>query len=263
MKELVIETNPLTREFYFPGNEVGCLLIHGFTGSPAEMRPLGEVLQEKGYTVLGVRLKGHAETEERMAETGYRDWIKSVEEGYEKLRKKTEKVFVMGLSMGGILALHLARHREVQGVVSLAAPIRVANLLAYLAPVLKYFMKFFPPGKEKEDNTGEKMIADTDRDIKSEYIVSYNRVPVNCVHDLLILMDKTRRGLPFVKVPALVVQSRKDNIVRPVSAEIIYRELGSSDKNLVWLEESGHIITADCEREKVFQEVNEFISSHL
>ncbi|MEC9488962.1 MAG: alpha/beta fold hydrolase [Halanaerobium sp.] len=259
----IMEVNELAREYFYSGDKAGCLLLHGFTGSPAEMRLLGNELREEGYTVHGVRLAGHGETVEKMAETGYQDWIKSVEEGYEKLRAETDKIFVMGLSMGGILSLYLAQHKPVEGVISLAAPVRIFSRLAHLSPVLKHIFKFFPPGQEVSDEfLEEKMTGSSDRDLKREYILGYNRVPVRCVHELLKLMRMTRRGLPDIKVPALVIQSRGDDVVRPVSADIIFRELGTEDKKLVWLEESGHIITADCEREQVFAEVKAFIKEN-
>ena len=64
------------KEFYYKGSNTGVLLIHGFTGTPSEVRLLGEFLKDKGYTVRGILLKGHGTTIEDMRKCGYRDWIK-------------------------------------------------------------------------------------------------------------------------------------------------------------------------------------------
>jgi carboxylesterase len=90
---------------------VGALLIHGFTGTPREMRPLGEALAGAGLTVLGVRLAHHATQPRDMFRSHWRDWYASVLDGYYLLRDQCETVFVMGLSAGGTLALYLAAHR--------------------------------------------------------------------------------------------------------------------------------------------------------
>src|SRR3989304_2424624 len=84
--------------FYFPGGNIGCLLVHGFTGTPKEMRYLGKNLANRGYSVLGVRLVGHATRMEDMTRTSYRDWLASVEDGWWMLSGCSEKIFVIGRS---------------------------------------------------------------------------------------------------------------------------------------------------------------------
>ncbi|HZK55502.1 MAG TPA: alpha/beta fold hydrolase [Desulfosporosinus sp.] len=108
--------------FYFPGKRVGCLLIHGFSGAPAEMRFMGERLAEAGWTVLGILLSGHGTTPEQRAETSWEDWAKDVEVGVKELRKSCDTVIGIGLSMGGLLALHLATLGLVDGIVAMNAP---------------------------------------------------------------------------------------------------------------------------------------------
>ena len=96
---------PTAEPFFFPGNQIGCLLVHGFTGSPKEMRWMGEYLGNLGYTVLGVRLAGHATRPEDMMRMQWQDWLASVEDGYFLLKNCVDQVFIIGLSMGGILSL--------------------------------------------------------------------------------------------------------------------------------------------------------------
>ena len=94
--------------FYFPGNHIGCLLLHGFSGSPSEMRYMGERLAQDGWTVSGILLSGHGTTPELMAKTSWEDWVKDAEAGVRQLRKSCDIIIGIGLSMGGLLALHLA-----------------------------------------------------------------------------------------------------------------------------------------------------------
>ena len=99
---------PEAEPFAFPGGDVGCLLVHGFTGNPSSMRPMGEYLAGQGFTVVGPRLKGHGTRVEDMFDNTYQDWIASAEAGLDEIRKQCRTVFVAGLSMGATLAMHLA-----------------------------------------------------------------------------------------------------------------------------------------------------------
>ena len=113
---------PSAEPFYFPGNKTGCLLVHGFTGAPKEMRWMGEYLAEEGFSVLGVRLAGHATKPEDMIRTRYTDWMHSVEDGYHLLKGTVDRVFLIGLSMGGALSLLMASKLDVSGVFVMSAP---------------------------------------------------------------------------------------------------------------------------------------------
>jgi carboxylesterase len=95
---------PTAEPFFFAGNRVGCLLIHGFSGTPKEMRWMGEYLGNLGYSVLGIRLAGHATQPEDMQRMHWQDWLASVEDGYWLLQGSVDQVFLIGLSMGGILS---------------------------------------------------------------------------------------------------------------------------------------------------------------
>ena len=115
------------KPFYFEGNQIGVLMVHGFTGSPVELYLMGEYLAQKGLTVLGVRLAGHGTTPEEMAETGWRDWVASAKEGLERLRAERERVYVVGYSLGGVITLHLAARLSMDGAVLLATPTYVSD----------------------------------------------------------------------------------------------------------------------------------------
>lgn len=237
--------NEFAKEFYYKGNNTGVLLIHGFTGTPSEVRLLGEYLRDKGYTVKGILLKGHGTTIADMKKCSYRDWIKGAVEGYKALKQECDEVFAIGLSMGGLLSLYLARNYDVRGAVTLSAPIRIHGRMAALSFLERQFRAHIlrNPGK---------------KDIN---IISYERSPLICVHHLFKLIRYIKANLQYIEKPVLIMQSYGDKTVSPMSANIIYNSIGSRDKSIIYLHKSGHIITCDNEKEQVFEEVYSFIKA--
>lgn len=217
--------------YLLKGGPVGCLVIHGFTGSPAEMHPIAKHLHDRGHTVHAPLLAGHGTCPEDMEKTGWRDWVASAEAGYRLLEDMTQTVYVMGLSMGGLLALHLAATRPVQGVVSMCAPIFIKNRAVLLTPLLQHFSRF----------TAKSAPSERFRDD----LWSYDRTPTACVPHLLALIRLARRELRSINAPTLVVQGEQDNTVDPRSGGFILSHLGSEDKRLVMLRNSGHVVTLD------------------
>ncbi|KJS86636.1 MAG: hypothetical protein JM58_06705 [Peptococcaceae bacterium BICA1-8] len=235
--------------FDFLGNETGCLLIHGFTGSPGEMRPLGEYLHKKGYSVKGVLLPGHGTKVENLACTSWGNWYQEVVEGYEGLKARCEKVFVIGLSMGGALAFHLAANEKINGgIVSICAPIFLAKKKAYFSPILQYFIKF----SRKKTNTS-----------KNYESFWYDQYPISCTASLVKMLPVIKKELKDINNPVLIIQSTLDKTVNPVSAQYIYDNIGSREKEIYWLHNSGHVATLDIEREQVFLWTEEFIAAYL
>lgn len=241
---------PGAEEFYFQRGKIGCLLVHGFTGSPSEMLLMGEFLADMGYTVLGVRLEGHGTSPEDMACTDHQQWYQSVVVGFEKIRRDCEQVFVVGLSMGGILALYLASEYTVDGVVALSTPIFINNNKLSLLPLYRLFRSY-------EHRPRKRFPVDP------KYNISYEKVPLRCLTSLLHLISMTKVRLCTIKNPVLIVQSKVEHTVKPESAEYVYKHLtGTEDKELLWLRGSGHVVTLDKERDMVFEVTAEFISRH-
>ena len=154
----MVQIIPTAEPFFFPGKgknaHIGCLVTHGFTGSPKEMRWLGEYLNKQGYTVCGIRLTGHASRPEDMVRSRWRDWLLSVEDGYNLLRSCTDQVFLLGLSMGGVLSLTAAAQLELRGVVAMSTPFDLPSLhvplwLVRLLGIVKPYM-----AKSKEPDSG-------------------------------------------------------------------------------------------------------------
>lgn len=234
--------------FYLPGGEQGVLLIHGFTGSPAEMRLLGESLHSKGYTVFAPRLCGHGTTVEEMSKTKWFHWYSGVEDGFHILKSTCKSVAVVGLSMGGLLAFMLAAEHPIAKVVSLCTPIYIADKRLDMLPMYRMFREYVPKKRKVY------------MDLSPKYSVGYCETPLSSLSSLVELIEQVDRLLPTIKIPLLIVQARWEHTVQPRSATHIYDKVGSSEKQLVWLEKSGHVVTLDVERELVFQHIIHFLS---
>lgn len=238
---------PGAEPFLLPGGEKGVLLVHGFTGSPSEMRLMGEALQAEGYTVLAPRLCGHGTTVSEMAVTRWPHWYGSVQDGYHLLKAMCSEISIVGLSMGGLFALQASQELPVKKVVSLATPIFINNRRLPLLPLYRIFRKYVY--RQKKEYPG----------IDPCYTVSYEQTPIACLDSMLALIDHVDSLLPNVSVPALIIQSHNDHTVRPRSAKHIYDRLGSQEKTLLWLEHSGHLMTLDIEHAAVFAAVIDFL----
>jgi carboxylesterase len=240
---------PTAEPFFFPGNRIGCLLIHGFSGAPKEMRWMGEYLGNQGYTVLGVRLAGHATSPDDMARMSWRDWLASVEDGYHLLKGCVDQVFVMGLSMGGILSLLFASQRLVSGVVAISTPYALPDdpRLAFIRLISTFIPKI------------DKGPSDWHNPEAAKDHVDYPYYPTRAIIQLRDLLTGMRSALPEVHAPVLLIHSKQDEGVVPHNAEQILAALGSQDKQILWLENSGHVIPREPERHLAFTAADEFI----
>jgi len=240
--------------FLLPGtSRIGCLLIHGFTGTPKEMRWMGEFLQAQGFSALGPRLFAHATRPEDMFRARYADWMASVEDGFSLLQGLTDEIYLIGLSMGGALALTCAAELPARGVITMSTPASLPGdwRLNHTA-LLSRFQPFLPKSKEAPgagwfDPAGWQ-----------EHI-SYPQNPVRAIGELKSLLKEMNTRLPQVKQPALLVHSRNDRYVPQDSMERLYARLGSAQKSMLWVENSGHVIPRDAERQTVFRAAAEFI----
>lgn len=246
---------PTAEPFFLPGQpgQPGCLLIHGFTGAPKEMRWLGEYLSEHGYHSLGIRLSGHATHPEDMIRSRHTDWIASVEDGYHLLRGVTDRIYLVGLSMGGILSLLMSTRLAVAGVAAMATPYRLPyDYPAWLLRLISGVVRYQPKDKE-EPGAGW-----FDKEAFAIHI-SYPQNPVRSGAELQQLIGKMRTALPDVKTPVLLIHSRNDTYVAPESMERIYSALGASDKTKIYVTKAGHVLPRDAAREEVFHAVVAFI----
>lgn len=244
--------------FFFTGNRVGCLLIHGFTGTPYEMRELGQRLSAQGYTVAGPVLAGHATCLADMAETRWTDWYASITTAYDRLCNQCESVFAIGLSLGGLLALHLAAHEPVKGVVAISTPFRVDNPLIGPLRAVPFLTKFIPYLRKnpKDDDT-------RDPEVRRKH-PAYDSNPTRCAASLILdLIPHVEKELGKIRAPALLMQSRDDRTIAPDSVDRFNERIGSAERRIVWLKNSGHLVLEDYAKDQAFAEILHFVAAHL
>lgn len=229
------------------GGPTGILLIHGFTGAPTEVRPLGQFLAENGHTVLCPLLPGHGSEPEDLNRVRWQDWAAAVDAAYHDLAGRTRQVFVAGLSLGALLALHLAAHQPaVCGLLLFAPALRLFDQWKLpLTGVVRYVRPLMP-----KNELAELDLADPE---------GYNRTwcyeayPVGGAYQLWRFQRTVGWELSQVSQPILIFQGRKDGSVRPDSPRTILAGVRSTDSELIWLDNSGHNLLVDAERQAVFE----------
>lgn len=228
------------RPFRIGEGDCACLLLHGFTGAPSHLRPLGEALAAAGMCAEGICLPGHCTQIQDMDRANWRQWLSCARDAASRLKAHHRRLYVLGLSMGGVLSLLLAQEGLADAVVSIAAPMRIyADRDAFFSRFIWPLMRYAPDKPLQKENFLE------------EYDFGYDATPVRRVKDLTRLMRMAEKGLPRVTCPLLVVQSRADETVRPISADIIYAGAASGRKELLMLDRSPHVLTLGQEREEV------------
>lgn len=218
----------------------GVLLIHGLLASPAAMRPLGKALVQAGYTVLGVRLKGHGTSPYDLREREFTDWLLSVRRGFLILRELTEIIAIVGFSTGGLLALHLAADQpdQLAAVAAIAPPVKFRSPTMALVPLVHQAQRltaWMPDGGFKGFMLNQ-----------SEHPqINYRHVPIRALQELRELVSETKARLPDVKCPVLILQGDGDPVVDPDSAQIIFNQLGTHRKTLTLITARRHNIVFD------------------
>lgn len=229
-------------EFFWPGNDIGFLLIHGFTATTTEVLPLAKFLHEKGYTISAPLLPGHNTTPEDLNLKKWSDWAIAVEEKYRQLQSTCRVVFVGGESMGGLLSLYLAKqHSEIAGILLYAPAIKIRSLGR--ATLASYFssLRWKKGGDESMPWKG------------------YRVVPLKASRQLSKLRRKVVRFLPAIKAPVIIFQGRLDRSLELDGAKLLHERLGSQDKTLLWFDNSQHCILLDREFDRVAEASLEFI----
>ncbi|HEX7340067.1 MAG TPA: alpha/beta fold hydrolase [Rhodanobacteraceae bacterium] len=248
-------------EFLFEGSRNGVLLIHGLTGTPAEMKLLGKGLNHAGFTVKGMQLSGHCGSPEDLLATGWHEWYASVEQAAQALRPRVDRLFVAGLSMGALLALLLAARRPqwVDGVGVLGATFRYdgwstppIGRLAFMLPWLKRlgvgrsrsFIERPPYGLRDERIRARISAAMMSGDSTVAGLLGN---PWYSLAELHGLAAHVRHRLSQVVAPCLVAHATDDDVASPRNARLVATGV-SGPVELLWLKDSYHMITLDRDR---------------
>jgi len=230
----------------------GCLLLHGFSGSPLEMVPMAETLAEEGWTVAVAELAGHA-SPAALARVHWHDWITSAEDAYRALTDRCEGVAVAGLSMGGAVALALASTLQPAAVVAISTPVRLKRLLAGASRLASRLLPYAPVVVKLGPRVRE----------MRPYRSPTRRIPLRATAEVEHLLDAMRAALPRVRAPLLIAQGRRDWVIPRESAREIASLAAQAEPQVLWLPRSGHVATLDRDRELLFREVKAFLRIHL
>lgn len=253
------------RPFFIRGSEVGCLCLHGLTALPQEVYWLGQKMAEQSCTVYGPRLAGHGSDWRDLAHMNWQDWYGSALDAYHVLRQQCSQVFVMGLSLGSILSLQLGIHEDVAGVIAIATFVEL-DMPVHRANLLKYVMRHTKPGRDDNHLRVDARMRELQA-ARGEYITgrtSYDRFPTHSLHQLHILMEKTRRELPELTAPLLLIHSEGDQTVPFRNQEIIAALAGTppDDLHKMRVTDSDHLITLDVDMDDVFTTAVDFVARY-
>ncbi len=215
---------------------------------------MGEYLNQQGYTCLGVRLAGHATNPEDMIRSRWTDWVASVEDGYHLLCGVTDDIFLIGLSMGGVLSLLMSTQLAVKGVIVMSTPSRLpTDYPIWLLKLVSLVMRYRPKSQEPPGSGWFDKAAYKDH-------ISYAKNPVRPTAELKKLILEMRAALPKVNVPVLLMHSKDEIYILHNNMEDIYKGLvNASDKTKLYITGSGHVLPRDASREQVFKSALEFI----
>jgi carboxylesterase len=237
----------LPKPFTFEAGPRAVLLLHGFTGNSADVRMLGRFLEKKGYSSHAPHYKGHGVPPEELVHTGPKDWWQDVLNGYEHLKSKGyEEIAVAGLSLGGVFSLKLGYTVPVKGIVPMCAPMYIKSEEVMYQGVVDYAREF-------------KKFEGKSEDIIEKEMEEFKNTPMNTLRELQDLISDVRNNVDMIYSPTFVIQARNDHMINTDSANIIYNEVESEQKDIKWFEESGHVITLDKEKEQLHEDVYQFL----
>jgi carboxylesterase len=222
-------------------SSVGILLIHGFGGSINEVAPLAAKLQQAGYMVACPTLKGHGGSPADMKSVTYQQWVASAEEEMEQI-KGCDKIFFIGFSMGGLIALQLALKHNPAAIATINTPVYYWSVRQILS------------------NIYHDIRSSTWHNIK-RYTKAGNSLPFSAMWQFRQLLIATKKQLHRIHQPILIKQCKDDDTVQKKSASYLFHHISSVDKTLSWQPKGGHVVLLSPFAPKVITDITTFIHS--
>ncbi|TFG00180.1 MAG: alpha/beta fold hydrolase [Promethearchaeota archaeon] len=239
--------------FYFEGNKIGVILLHGGGGgTAADLKPLAEDLHNRGgYTIRVPLLPGYGTTPKNLRSTSVEEWITFVGEEISSLKEKCDTLFVGGHSMGALLTLISASKYDLKGIFTISAPTGLQGFIHKLVPIFKYFIKYYSVDSEefKQETNGR--------------WVGYDKIPINIAPKIKTLITMMKDSLGDVKTPILLFQGRLDSVIKKESMETIYNQINSKNKKSIFLEHSDHPILGIPDYGLLISEIMAFINNPI
>lgn len=237
-----------SRQLFYKGDSrVGILLLHGWTSPPDELLPLAKYLNSFGYTISAPLLAGHGTKPEDLKGITWQDWLRDGRKALEELKRYADKIFVGGISMGGNLAMLLSEDENVCGIIAMGPSVRykfhnLAKISIFLMGLTKtYRKKYYPPWVRKK--MGKRKV--------------YPYYPIESAKTVVELAEETRKFLPKIEKPILIMQSSSDHMVSKKSPRIIFDGVKSKEKEIFWIKNAYHVFVQE---KKVHEKIREFIA---
>ena len=249
------------------------LLFHGMTGSPFELKKYGQYLFGLGYDVFADCLPGHGDKVHEIYTVKYQDWLEFSYKRFEELSNKYDEVFLSGLCLGAVLAIAVAQEYpdKVSGVIALSTTLFLDGwrlpwysfmLPLGLATLIRFYYTYpecDPHGIKnlKTRNIVKKLLQKGD--------VGMNDFPMTCIFELFKLSRFVRNKKLMKKViaPLLFIHSKEDDLTSPKGSQVVYDAVSSTDKTMIILKDSYHMVLYDNEKDYVFEQAGGFLNSHL
>ena len=236
-----------------PETPASIVVCHGFTGTPASVRPWAEHMHECGYTVTAPRLPGHGTRWQDLATTRWPDWYGGLERAVDEALARDKPVFAFGHSMGATLVLRLAQQRgaELAGIVVCNPSLYDKRLaVRYAVPVIRHFVRSTPG-------------IGSDIAKPETFETSYPRTPLAAVHSLSRLWKLVRADLAAITLPIRVFHSAIDHVVDIGNAQLLLSGIRSTDVRDHILPRSYHVAPLDFDAELLCTKSAEFVAERL
>lgn len=235
-------------------NNIGVIIIQGWTSYLRQIDPLARVLNARGYWIYAPILTGHNSSPEKLEGVTWQNWQKDTLEAVDKFKKEHNfhKIFIIGVSFGGNLAMLASRKRKIDGVILISTPIFFRD--HYWTILTAKFLSYFKKNMQKKYPNG---LVD---DPKKPEV--YNYFPIKSSLECFKLIKKSRKVLNNIDIPFFIIQTNKDYLVAPYSPWLMYNRIKSTEKSLYWMD-AGEGVHIDFETnpEKYGEVIDNFIEN--
>jgi len=225
------------------------LLIHGFSSSPQEVRELGKYLSKRGWTVDAPLLIGHGTQPSDLKNIKYQQWYDQLEKRILHYKKQNRPISLIGVSLGGCLAFHLAAVHDIQCVISVGTPVyfHFGRVWRVFLPLIRWFKTYHRKRFPKRHLHA----------LKNR--VHYKEIPVKSIYQVFRGIKCMKKSLSKVSCPTLILQSDDDAILKAKSAYYLYKNIKSKNKRIEWVSNSYHVVLLDRLKSEVFKKINSFL----
>ena len=248
---------------YIPGAEPialdaggrGVLILHGFGDTPQSVRGLASAFHEQGWTVRAPTLHGHGSTLLAFTKARAEEWLTDARCELQQLQARCNRVAIIGQSMGGALATILAAEERIDALVLLVPFLAMSPRGLAIARFHRVVSLFKPHLRSRSDSS----ILDP---VARRYALGRGITTPRLIHELSLVVHRARQSAARVRVPTLVVHSKRDHRIPIAEADEAFERLGSREKQIVWVERSGHVISVDYDRDWVATRALDWLNAH-